>query len=149
MSFFSKLFKKNNEDSDLLRDDDERDSLKNESDDRDSLKKGKSKKKTKPEVISIETPITTWYYTNVNQKEIGYEGDIDWYEIPKEPEKRFRYQPVGCYIDCDTPDTKEATGCLERITKLFENRVEMDAKLKRMIADHYAEEDESPNDEIP
>lgn len=95
----------------------------------------------KEEKITIKTPFTTFYYINNPPHEIGYEAELEWYERPQEGPERFRYNPVGCYIDCDTPDTTEASLCLERLTRLFEDRKWTDGKVKLDVAENLKGED--------
>lgn len=95
----------------------------------------------KEEKITIKTPFTTFYYINNPPHEIGYEADLDWYDRPAEGPQRFRYNPVSCYIDCDTADTTDASLGLERLTRLFEDRKWTDSKIKLDVAEGFKGED--------
>lgn len=105
---------------------------------------GKEEKKVdesssvKKERPTIETSFAVLYYTGSNRKEIGYEGEFDWYDKPQDEKELISYYPVGFYIDCDTPDTTEAGLCLERLTRLFEDRNMTDFKVKLEAAEHFA-----------
>lgn len=92
---------------------------------------------------SFETPLGKFNYVyapNCVPPEFGYESDIQWYDVPEDAEARMEYFPVGCYIDCNTPDTKDAGICLDRLTRLFEDRIWTDRRVKQAVADHFAGE---------
>ena len=99
--------------------------------------RGKNQTNDKP---MIETPFAVFVYTGANTNEVGYEADINWYDIPKDENERINYYPVGCYIDCNTPETTDASLCLERLTKLFEDRYDTDKKVKLETARHFSGE---------
>ena len=63
------------------------------------------------------------------------------YDVPEDEEALAEYFPVGCYIDCNTPDTKDAGICLDRLTRLFEDRVWTDKRVKQAVANYFAGED--------
>ncbi len=88
----------------------------------------------------IETPFAVFVYTGSNEDEVGYEADINWYDIPEDVNERINYYPVGCYIDCNTPETTDASLCLERLTRLFEDRYNIDRKVKLETARHFSGE---------
>ena len=93
---------------------------------------------------SFVTPLGRFNYVyapNCVPPEFGYESDIQWYDVPEDAEARMEYFPVGCYIDCNTPDTKDAGICLDRITRLFEDRVWVDRRVKQAVANYFAGED--------
>lgn len=115
MSFLSKLFHKDENNSD-------------------------QNQNTEPQRPRIETAFTTFILTGPNPNEVGYEADLDWYEIPEDENERLNYYPVGCYIDCDTPETTDASRCLERLTRLYEDRYNTDYKVKLAVAEYYADE---------
>ncbi len=89
--------------------------------------------------IRIETHFATFTYINY-PNEVGYEADLNWYEMPEDEEGRLSYLPVGCYIDCNTPETTDASLCLDRLTRLFEDRYETDIRVKLAVANYYADE---------
>ena len=60
--------------------------------------------------------------------------------MPEDARERLKYFPIGCYIDCNTTDTMEAGICLDRLTRLFEDRVWTDRRVKQAAADHFAGE---------
>ena len=115
MSFLSKLFNSNKEEN----------------------KKNKDSSAAKDK-ITIETSFATFLYAP-EEDEIGYEAQIDWYDKPKDP--FVYYSTVECYIDCNTPDTTDASICLERLTRIFEDRVYTDSQVKLEAAKHFADED--------
>ena len=93
---------------------------------------------------SFETPLGKFNYVyapNCVPPEFGYESDIQWYDVPEDAEALAEYFPVGCYIDCNTPDTKDARICLDRLTRLFEDRVWTDRRVKQAVANYFAGED--------
>lgn len=118
MSLFSKLFKKDVK---------EKDGNKNDS----SMQT--------QDRIRIETHFATFTYINY-PNEVGYEADLNWYEMPEDEEGRLSYLPVGCYIDCNTPETTEASLCLDRLTRLFEDRYGTDVRVKLAVANYFADE---------
>lgn len=89
--------------------------------------------------IRIETDFATFTYINY-PNEVGYEADINWYDMPEDEEGRLSYIPVGCYIDCNTSETTEASLCLDRLTRLFEDRYRTDIRVKLAVANYYADE---------
>ncbi len=102
---------------------------------------GKKEKKTdekKPEPVTMTTSIATFYFHDTDPEEIGYEGEIDWYDLPEDEKQRESYQPAGCYFDSDTPETTEASICYKRLEGLFEDRYETDKKVKLGVIEHYA-----------
>lgn len=93
---------------------------------------------------SFVTPLGRFNYVyapNCVPPEFGYESDIQWYDVPEDAEARMEYFPVGCYIDCNTPDTKDAGICLDRLTRLFEDRIWTDRRVKQAVANYFAGED--------
>ena len=109
-----------------------------------SKKSDKSKDESSAETeekITIKTSYTTFHYINNNPQEIGYEAYIDWYDKPESGKERYDYFPVDCYIDCDTPDTTDASLCLERLTRLFEDRKWTDGKVKLDIVERFKADD--------
>lgn len=93
---------------------------------------------------SFETPLGKFNYVyapNCVPPEFGYESDIQWYDVPEDEEALAEYFPVGCYIDCNTADTKDAGICLDRLTRLFEDRIWTDRRVKQAVANYFAGED--------
>ena len=88
----------------------------------------------KEEKITIETSFATFYYIGPNPNENGYEAYFKWYEEGDN-------KNIDCYIDCNTPETTEASICLERLTKIYEDREWTDSKVKRVIAEHFSGSD--------
>ncbi|MBP3796178.1 MAG: hypothetical protein J6I46_00190 [Ruminococcus sp.] len=112
MSFLSKLFHK------------------------DENKAHQNENKT-PEKIRIETEFATFIHIDNAPVEVGYEAELNWYDVPEDEMERLNYYPVGCYIDCNTPETTDASICLERITRLFEDRYRTDFQVKNTVAQHF------------
>ena len=111
------------------------------------FKKDKSKsEEPKSDQITIKTSYTTFYYAP-DPHEIGFEAEVQWYDLPEDPMERVRYMPVGVYIDCNTVDTTDASICLERFTKLFEDRKWIDYKVKLAVVDKLAGDDGMIKDE--
>ena len=118
MSLFSKLLKK-----DVKENDGNKNDLPMQTQDR----------------ICIETHFATFTYINY-PNEVGYEADINWYDMPEDEEGRLSYIPVGCYIDCNTPETTDASLCLDRLTRLFEDKYGTDTRVKLAVANYFADE---------
>jgi hypothetical protein len=89
--------------------------------------------------ICIETHFATFTYINY-PNEVGYEADLEWYGMPVDEEGRLSYLPVGCYIDCNTPETTDASLCLDRLTRLFEDKYGTDTRVKLAVANYFADE---------
>ena len=118
MSLFNRLFKK-----DEKKDDGKNNNSASQAQDR----------------IQIKTSFTTFTYINY-PNEVGYEADLEWYEMPEDEEGRLSYLPVGCYIDCNTPETTDASLCLDRLTRLFEDKYGTDTRVKLAVANYFADE---------
>lgn len=89
--------------------------------------------------IRIKTHFATFTYINYPD-EVGYEADLEWYGMPEDEEGRLSYLPVGCYIDCNTPETTDASLCLDRLTRLFEDKYGTDTRVKLAVANYFADE---------
>ena len=50
----------------------------------------------------IELPFGSFTFSDDDPLEIGYEAEIDWYEKTSD----LYYQPVGVFIEVDTPGTR-------------------------------------------
>lgn len=66
----------------------------------------------------IELPFGSFTFSDDDPLEIGYEAEIDWYEKTSD----LYYQPVGVFIEVDTPGTKDASIGLERFTRRYDDR---------------------------
>ena len=117
MSIFSKLFHKDEE-------------------------KEAAAKKVDPNVV--ELPCGKFIYAEDDPDEIGYEGEIDWYEKTSD----LYYQPVSVFIEVDTPGTKDAGLGFERFTRLYEDRERIDFKMKLAVAEVADYADRMSKDEF-
>ncbi|MBO4242932.1 MAG: hypothetical protein J5883_06605 [Clostridiales bacterium] len=104
-------------------------------------KKKDEKAEQKPERITMKTSLGTFYYINGNPEEIGYEGELNWYDIPEDPEKRDRYQPAGCYFDTETPDATDGSLCYEKLAAIFADRYMTDTRVKLDVISHFGAEE--------
>ena len=107
MSFFSKLFHK------------------------DEKKEKPVEKKVEPGVV--EKPFGKFIFAGDDPLEVGYEADLDWYEKSGD----LYYQPVSVFIEVDVPGTQDASLGIERFARIFEDREQVDFKVKLEVTKHY------------
>ena len=105
-------------------------------------KKEEAAKTADPNVV--ELPCGKFIYADDDPDEIGYEGEIDWYEKTSD----LYYQPVSVFIEVDTPGTKDAGLGFERFTRLYEDRERIDFKMKLAVAEVADYADRMSRDEF-
>ena len=105
-------------------------------------KKEEAAKSADPNVV--ELPCGKFLYADDDPDEIGYEGEIDWYEKTSD----LYYQPVEVFIEVDTPGTKDAGLGFERFTRLYEDRERIDFKMKLAVAEAADYADRMSRDEF-
>ena len=99
---------------------------------------GKKNKEDKPkdkptDKIMIETALGRFYYVctpNCTPPEIGYQGDVDWVGSGYEDK-------MGVYFDCDTPESKEATRCYEKLERILSDKQQTEYNVKSAVAEHF------------
>lgn len=87
----------------------------------------------------LETPYGEFEYDpspDCAEPEFGYGGDVDWYN-EDEYEYGSHYYPVGVYLECNTPDTRDADKSYEIFLRIMNFKERTDAKLKTAVADYY------------
>lgn len=93
-------------------------------------KKEQAPQAPKKEDITIDTPYgTVFYYAHENVGEYGYEGFVDWY--PDESKE------TDVFIETDSPETIEASGCLARFLTLFAEREYNDECIRVKAAQYF------------
>ena len=94
-------------------------------------KKKETEKNVNPNVV--ELPCGSFLFAGDDPIETGYEADIDWYEKTSD----LYYQPVGVFIEVDTPGSKDASVGFERFTRRYEDRERIDYRVKLAVTEHY------------
>ena len=100
-------------------------------------KKKENEKVEDPNII--KKPCGTFLFADDDPVEIGYESEVDWYEKTDD----LYYQPVGVFIEVDTPGTKDASIGFERFERRFEDRERIDYKVKLAVAEQFLGDEES------
>ena len=100
-------------------------------------KKKENEKKEDPNII--EMSFGKLLFADDDPNEIGYEAEVDWYEKTND----LYYQPVGVFIEVDTPGTRDASVGLERFERRFEDRERTDYKVKMAVAEHFLGDEDS------
>ena len=92
--------------------------------------KEKTEKNDNPNVIKL--PCGSFLFSDDDPIEIGYEADIDWYEKTSD----LYYQPIGVFIEVDTPGTRDAAIGFERFSRRYDDRDAIDYKVRLAVAEH-------------
>ncbi|MBO6140903.1 MAG: hypothetical protein J6O40_03825 [Ruminococcus sp.] len=82
--------------------------------------------------------------------EFGYEGEIEWFDMPDSDDPYERL--LGVYIDRDTVDSYEADLCYRKLEEYAADKRGFERKVKQAAAEHFLNErsdlffDKRPND---
>lgn len=95
--------------------------------------KAESKKKTFPlgEFTFVEAP-------NCIPPEFGYEGEIDWFDVPDTDDPYERL--LGVYIDRDTMDSPEADYCYKKLEEYAADKSGTERKAVTAAAEYFFNE---------
>ena len=96
-------------------------------------KKEETSKDNTPERIFFDTELGHFDHVNTpdsSPPEFGYESEIDW------PDGGFDGR-LGVYIDCETPDSLDASRCYEKLERLASDRERTEYKVKSLLAEHF------------
>ena len=75
---------------------------------------------------------------NCDPPEFGYEGEIEWFDVPDSDDPYERL--LGVYIDRDTVDSPEAGLCYKRLEEYAGDKRGFERKVKQAAAEFFLNE---------